>query len=124
MKLAEVEDSLHEEGLIKDKSDIALVLTMEAVKSGRWKKWMVDGKDKLSIEEILEDKELARLITEISGHYTFNNPKVKAEIAKLYANLSQSGIDGELYVINKIKDSIDRYVKCFNLEGLTSKLLK
>lgn len=124
LKLAEVEDSLHEEGLIKDKSDIALVLTMEAVKSGRWKKWMVDGKDKLSIEEILEDKELVRLITEISGHYTFNNPKVKAEIAKLYANLSQSGIDGELYVINKIKDSIDRYVKCFNLEGLTSKLLK
>lgn len=123
LKLAEVEDSLHKEGLLSDKSNIALVLTTEAVKSGRWKKWMVDGKDKLSIEEILEDKELSRLITEISGHYTFNNPLVKAEIAKLYKNLSESGIDGERYVINKIKDSIDNYVKAFNLEGLTSKLL-
>lgn len=123
LKLSEVEDSLYAEGLISDKSNIALVLTTEAVKSGRWKKWMVDGKDKLSIEEILEDKELARLITEISGHYTFNNSLVKAEIAKLYDNLSQSGIDGERYVVNKIKDSIDNYVKAFNLEGLTSKLL-
>jgi D-tagatose-1,6-bisphosphate aldolase subunit GatZ/KbaZ len=123
LKLSEVEDSLYAEGLISDKSNIALVLTTEAVKSGRWKKWMVDGKDKLSIEEILEDKELARLITGISGHYTFNNPLVKAEIAKLYDNLSQSGIDGERYVVNKIKDSIDNYVKAFNLEGLTSKLL-
>lgn len=123
LKLSEVEDSLYAEGLISDKSNIALVLTTEAVKSGRWKKWMVDGKDKLSIEEILEDKELARLITEISGHYTFNNSLVKAEIAKLYDNLSQSGIDGERYVVNKIKDSIDNYVKAFNLEDLTSKLL-
>lgn len=123
LKLAEVEDSLHKEGILSDKSNIALVLITEAVKSGRWKKWMVDGKDKLSIEEILEDKKLARLITEISGHYTFNNPLVKAEIAKLYKNLSKSGIDGERYVINKIKDSIDNYVKAFNLEGLTSKLL-
>ena len=48
LKLSEVEDSLYAEGLISDKSNIALVLTTEAVKSGRWKKWMVDGKDKLS----------------------------------------------------------------------------
>ena len=63
------------------------------------------------------------MITEISGHYTFNNPLVKDEIAKLYKNLNESGIDGERYVVNKIKDSIDNYVKAFNLEGLTSKLL-
>lgn len=123
LKLAEVEDSLYQEGLLSEKSNIALVLTTESVKSGRWKKWMVDGKDKLSIEEILQDKDLAHLITEISGHYTFNNPAVKNEIQKLYNNLRQSGIDGERYVINKIKDSIDNYVKAFNLEGLTSKLL-
>lgn len=123
LKLAEVEDSLQNEGLLKDKSDIKKVLMTESVKSGRWKKWMVDGKDKLSIEEILQDTELARLITEISGHYTFNNPVVKAEIAKLYENLDNAGVDGEGFVINQIKDSIDRYVKCFNLAGLTSKLL-
>ena len=83
---------------------------------------MVDGKDKLSFEEILKDEELNYLITEISGHYTFNNDSVKAEIKNLFDNLSQVGIDGEKYVVDKIKDSIDKYVKCFNLEGFTSKV--
>ena len=84
---------------------------------------MVDGKDKLSFEEIMDDAKLTNLITEISGHYTFNNDSVKAEIQNLFNNLDKAGIDGEKYVINKIKDSIDKYVKCFNLEGFTSKVL-
>ena len=37
-----------------------------------------------SPEEILQDEKLTRLITEISGHYTFNNEHVKQEIEKLY----------------------------------------
>ena len=107
LKLSEVEDSLYAEGLISDKSSACLLFLHCITEYG----------------VLLEDKELARLITEISGHYTFNNPLVKAEIAKLYDNLSQSGIDGERYVVNKIKDSIDNYVNAFHLEGLTSKLL-
>ena len=31
-------------------------------------------------------------------------------------------IDGEEYVIDKIADSIDHYVECFNLKGLTTRL--
>lgn len=123
LKLIEVENELYKDGLITEKSNLENVLKEEAVKSGRWKKWMVDGKDKLSFEEIMDDAKLINLITEISGHYTFNNDSVKAEIQNLFNNLDKAGIDGEKYVINKIKDSIDKYVKCFNLEGFTSKVL-
>jgi len=122
LKLIEVEARLAGQGLIKEVSNLGQVLKEEAVESGRWKKWMVDGKDKLSPEEIFKDEKLTRLIVEISGHYTFNNKRVKQEINKLYENLGINGIDGEKYVIYKIKQSINHYVECFNLEGLTTKL--
>ena len=122
LKLIEVEDRLVKQGLIKEASELGKALREEAVNSGRWKKWMVDGKDKLAPEEIFKDEKLTLLITEISGHYTFNNDRVKAEIKKLYANLAVSGIDGEAYVVYKIANAIDHYVECFNLKGLTSKL--
>lgn len=122
LKLIDTEERLVKQGLIAEPSKLGTVLREEAVASGRWKKWMVDGKDKLTAEEIFKDKELTLLITEISGHYTFNNDRVKAEIKKLYNNLAVSGIDGEAYVIYKIQNAVDHYVECFNLKGLTSKL--
>ena len=124
LKLIETEERLVGQGLIEKASDLGNTLREEAVNSGRWKKWMVDGKERLTAEEIFKDAELTQLITEISGHYTFNNPRVKEEIARLYANLAISGIDGEKYVIYKIQASIDHYVECFNLKGLTSKLMR
>ncbi|WP_173443806.1 class II D-tagatose-bisphosphate aldolase, non-catalytic subunit [Selenomonas ruminantium] len=122
LKLIEVEDRLVKQGLIKEASGLGQALREEAVNSGRWKKWMVDGKDKLTPKEIFQDEKLTLLITEISGHYTFNNERIKNEIRKLYDNLAVSGIDGEEYVIDKIADSIDHYVECFNLKGLTTRL--
>jgi D-tagatose-1,6-bisphosphate aldolase subunit GatZ/KbaZ len=124
LKLIVVEKNLHEQGMIEAKSNLEKVLQEEAIKSGRWKKWMIGDKANLNLEEILQDQKLAYLITEISGHYTFNNNAVRSEIQKLFSNLEGNGIDGEKYVVDKIKDSIDRYVKCFNLEGFTSELLK
>ena len=123
LKLIVVENELYNDGLISEKSNLEKVIKEEAVKSGRWKKWMVEGKDKLSFEDVLKDEELTYLITEISGHYTFNNDSVKSEIQNLFNNLNKVNIDGEKYVIYKIKDSIDRYVECFNLEGFTSRVL-
>ena len=47
----------------------------------------------------------------------------KEAIAKLYANMKSLGLDPEFYVIKKIKDSIDRYIYCFNLYGTTTRLI-
>lgn len=122
LKLLDIEDELYKDGFLDNKSNLREIMTEEAVKSGRWKKWMVDGKDQLEPERILADSELSYLITEISGHYTFNNKSVKAEIQNMYDNLELFGIDGETYVIDKVKNSIDKYVQCFNLEGFTSRV--
>lgn len=122
LKLVDVEDRLKKQNLLENPSNLGQALREEAVKSGRWKKWMTDGKDKLTMEEIFQDAELTQLITEISGHYTFNDERIKKEIQTLYDNLATQGIDGEAYVIYKIQNAIDHYVECFNLKGLTTRL--
>ena len=38
------------------------------------------------------------------------------------ANIRALGLDPDFYVIKKIKDSIDRYIYCFNLYGTTSRI--
>lgn len=122
LKLIEVEDTLFQKGLLNEKSNLRDALRTKAVESERWRKWMVGDKIDISVEEVLKDEKLVDLITQIAGHYTFNNDLVKAEIDKLYKNLGLVGIDGEKFVIDKIQESLDRYVECFNLEGLTSKV--
>lgn len=124
LKLIKVENQLYNQGKMKEKSNLEKVIQEEAVKSERWRKWMVGEKVNLTVEEILKDKELTYKITEISGHYTFDNELVKEETQRLFDNLEKTGVDGEKYVINKIKDSLNRYVECFNLEGFTSKVLE
>lgn len=123
LKLIEVENGLYSQGLIDKKSNLENVIQEEAVKCRRWEKWVVDDTASKSAEEILKDKKLTRQITEISGHYTFNNDAVKVEIKNLFNNLDKSKIDGEKYVIYKIQESINRYVQCFNMEGFTSRIL-
>lgn len=61
-------------------------------------------------------------ITELCGHYTYPKPEVEAEIEKLYNNLNKVNINGRRYVVEKLKEEMQKHVRCFNLEGLTSKI--
>ncbi len=122
MKLLETEEKLLSEGLIEKKSNLKYELQVGAVSSRRWEKWMTNDIVNKSTEELLKDKKSIDLIVDISGHYTFNNENVKNEIKNLYFNLKNVGLDGEDYVIYKLKESLDKYVECFNMKGLTSKL--
>ncbi len=99
-------------------------MAREAVKSERWRKWVVGDTANATVDEILKDTELTAQITDICGHYTYETPAVKAEIEKMLANLKEVGVDGESYVNYQLKNSIDRYAYCFGMHGLTSKLLK
>ena len=115
-----------EKDLCGDKaSDLKNVMTDAAVKCGRWRKWMVDPKiETMSHEEILADADLAEVITENSGHYTYEDPAVRAEINKMTANLKEKYIDVGEYAVKKLWDSVDRYSYCFNLWGRTGKILR
>ena len=46
------------------------------------------------------------------------------EIENLFEKLSEAGVNAEEYVIYKLKESLDKYVECFNLKGYTSRLKK
>lgn len=121
LELAKVE----QRNIAADKcSNLTAEMSVHAVKSERWRKWVVGDMTSASVEEVLKDGELTAQITDICGHYTYEIPSVKAEVEKMLANLKSVGIDGESYVNYMLKNSIDRYAFCFGMHGLTSKLLK
>jgi D-tagatose-1,6-bisphosphate aldolase subunit GatZ/KbaZ len=124
LELIRAEDQIFQRGKIKEKSRLDQVIKEESVRTERWRKWMVDNRSKLSVEEVLMDMDMVAEITEIGGHYTFDSDSVKLEIQKLYQNLREAGIDGESFVINSLKKALDRYVECFNLGGLTTKIME
>ena len=122
LKLAEVEEMLFNEGLISRKSALKDCIRKESVASRRWEKWMTDDTVSRTTEELMKDEEVITVITDISGHYTFNNDSVKKEIENMFSNLSEAGINAEEYVIYKLKESLNRYVETFNLKGYTGRL--
>ncbi|WP_434630841.1 class II D-tagatose-bisphosphate aldolase, non-catalytic subunit [Thermoanaerobacterium thermosaccharolyticum] len=122
--LSNVEEKLKEEGLISETSNVRNELLVHAIKSERWKKWMLNEQGKMTNDEILKNKDLSEEILDIAGHYTFNDDNVKCEVNKMMNNLKENGIDGERFVINRIKRSINKYIDDFNLNGLTSRIKK
>ncbi|SFL75706.1 class II D-tagatose-bisphosphate aldolase non-catalytic subunit [Pelosinus propionicus] len=124
LELIRLEEKEVENGRLEEKSNLKAVMSRNAVNSGRWKKWLIGDDVHLSVEDIRKDEELMETICEICGHYTYEQEEVKQEMKILYTNMQKLGIDGNRYLIDKLKSSISRYVQCFNLQGLTSKLLR
>lgn len=105
------------------RSNIRSIIAEHAVRGERWRKWMVGEKRTASVDEIMKDAEDLNLITKMCGHYTLEDNKVKEAVACLNRNIADLGLKPERYVIKKIKDSIDRYIYCFNLYGVTDEIL-
>lgn len=108
----------------EEQSNIRAILAKHAVEGQRWRKWMVGGKGKASVEEIMQDAEDVKLITSMCGHYTLEDEEVKVAVKKLNENMEKIGLEPVKYVIKKIKDSIDRYIYCFGLYGTTTDIIK
>lgn len=122
LALDRVEKKLFALGLVSETTDLTPVLQQAAVETGRWRKWMTGSRDRLSVEEVMADAELTQIITDISGHYTFETPEVAPVIEHLLDNLERAQIPARRYVLDRIKASIGNYVTCYNLRGLTSRL--
>jgi len=122
LNLAEVEQKLVQQGLIKQPSNTRQVLLEEAVRCERWRKWMIGDQTKLTIAEIADNPDIAEEILDIAGHYNYNNDRVKGEIEQLYQNLAEHHIDGKRYVIDFLKRPMRDYVECYNLTGVTSRI--
>lgn len=122
LELLDVEDKFAELGKIKDLSNLREVITHASIYSMKWKKWLTDEVDMSNLEALDDATKLQ--ITELCGHYTFSTPEVEAEINKLMDNLKTININGQRYIIDKLKEEMDKHVRCFNMQGLTSKIKK
>lgn len=122
IELAKLEEKLYDNGVLKEKGNVIPVLQRNAVGTGRWRKWMVGDVANYSPEKVLEDEELTRVITDVSGHYTFETPEVAAELNAMLDRLEQANVPARRYVLDKIKRSIGKYVSAYNLRGLTTRL--
>ncbi len=120
LELLNVEDKFKELGKITDPSNLREVMTYESIYSMKWKKWLTDEVDMSNLEALSEETKLQ--ITELCGHYTYSNPVVETEIEKLYNNLNKVKIDGRRFVVEKLKEEMQKHVRCFNMEGLTSRI--
>ena len=122
LKLVEMEKLLLAEGLLSKTSNLKEVLLDKAIKTERWRKWMVGDQKQLSVAEILADDKLSLEILDISGHYVFNDEEVKKEVNTLYENLNKFHIDGQRFVVDLIKRPLQQYAECYNLKGVTSRV--
>lgn len=122
LELCDVEDKFHDMGIISQKSKLRERMEYHSIYMKKWKKWLTDEIDMSNLDALSEKTK--REITELCGHYTFSLEDVDAEIKKLNTNLESIYIDGKRYVIDKLKEEMDKHVRCFNLEGLTTKIRK
>jgi hypothetical protein len=94
------------------------------LESGRWKKWLVKEEAHLTKDDIARSPEKLREITEVCGHYVFDQEDVRTARRKLYDNLTALRIlDSPMTnVVDAVKESMVKYVDAFNLKGLNSHL--
>ena len=77
--LARLEEDSFGRGLLNTKSDLRRVLQEQAVRSQRWRKWMVGDGVNLPVDEVMKDEKMVEPITGICGHYTFEIPRSKVK---------------------------------------------
>jgi len=120
--LARIEKKFNELGLIDKTSNFANHFCMATVRGERWRKWLIGEDSKKTVDEVLSDQQLTSYITSIGGHYSFGNPDVLRETGIMFENLKACGVNPEKAVLDAIKYSMQRYVNCFNLAGLTGRI--
>ena len=72
--------------------------------SRKWEKWMLSNSKATDRDRAL-----------IAGHYCFSTPEFLDLKAQASSILSAKNIDLDLYLMTHVKNSILRYIKCFNI---------
>jgi hypothetical protein len=76
-----------------------------ALNSGKWEKWLpTSGEPVADLDKIL-----------VSGHYVFNEPEVILVKSKLDEVMKKSGSSLEFQLKQKVKNSIERYLRCLRI---------
>ncbi len=113
-------------GKEKGSSNFREMLETKVLASGRWRKWLPVGKQDYTAEQLLGDRALFDEIIRGCGHYVFEEAIFKQREQELFENIKahKPEVDPERFILDRIKQSIDRYVRAFALEGgITGKVL-
>ena len=128
LTLADLEQKLVGEGWLKEteSSRLRSLVLEKSFADTPWKKWMTDDVQKLPAEKIQADAALRLLIARVCGHYTYDDPAVKAARLRLYANLDQHRLieppdkSADAFVVRRVQDAIKFYIRHFALTGVNS----
>jgi hypothetical protein len=106
-----------ETALCKDNHDIVPsnimgVLKQAVIESGRWKKWILPGE---SEDFNLLEPSRQNWLIQTGSRYIWTNPEVLKARELLYRNFNCVINDPHIYVVDRIVESIDKYINRFNL---------
>jgi len=124
-KLEEAESKCAKKSGISNISNISRILEKAIVESGRWKKWLKE--DELGLDFYKLSSERREWLLGTCSRYILSEKTVDQARTKLFRNLEICGVDAEEEVINAIGKVIEKYVRSFNLSGITpviEKILK
>jgi D-tagatose-1,6-bisphosphate aldolase subunit GatZ/KbaZ len=94
-------------------SNFLPVLEHAIVSSGRWKKWLQPDEAGKSFAELTAERRL--WLVQTGARYVWTVPAVVTARRTLYSNLQAVMPDPNQYVVERIANSIDRYINAFNL---------
>ncbi len=98
-----------------ERSNFMETLKKVVVESGRWKKWLLPGEEKLAFDELSDER--MNWLLKTGSRYIWTNREVVTARDRLYQNLSEKMVDPHIYVVEKITRSIEKYIKAFNLQN-------
>lgn len=114
-----------EEAHVKSNSSRLYAVMSDAVlREAPFWKWLRD-EDRWNADELKEMSGELRAVTVACGHYVYDEQQVREARKTLYRNLIRHRLceDPQGDVMDRVKESIMRYVEAFNLKGSTSKIL-
>jgi len=94
-------------------SNFSQVLEAAVESSGRWRKWLQPDEKGLDFYSLAEARRI--WLTQTGARYVWTQPSVVAARRTLYRNLSVVMPDPHGYVVHRIADAVDHYLRAFNL---------
>jgi D-tagatose-1,6-bisphosphate aldolase subunit GatZ/KbaZ len=96
-------------------SNFIETLQRVVIDGGRWKKWLLP--DEIGLD--FNDLSFARKewLFKTCARYIWTNDQVVAARNSLYKNLINYAGDPDTYVVEKISQNVEKYIKAFNLQN-------
>ena len=101
-------------------SDFAATLKTAVVDSGRWRKWLTPDEVGLGFDELTSSRQ--KWLVATGARYVWTDPRVLAARQRLYDALAPDLADPNAFVVDRIAQSIQKYVDAFNLKDSLSLL--